>query len=138
MSTQAHALPTTAAPNYLLRSLQANYVLSFLNGVLFIVAANPVGRWMGLPNPAVLLPIGILFVGYAAFVYYTATRPVPNPALVMGTVVGDSSGFVACLLLLLTNWVPLSTAGYGVIIFIAVVVDIFATLQFMGWRRLTA
>lgn len=138
MSTQAHALPTTAAPNYLLRSLQANYVLSFLNGVLFIVAANPVGRWMGLPNPMILLPIGILFIGYAAFVYYTATRPVLNPALVMGTVVGDSSAFVACLLLLFTNWVPLSTAGYGVVILVAVVVDVFATLQFMGWRRLTS
>jgi hypothetical protein len=39
-------------------------------------------------------------------------------------------------MLLLTNWVPFTVEGKWAVGIIAAIVDVFATLQFIEWRKM--
>src|SRR5690606_42143096 len=47
-------------------------------GIAFIVASSPIAALMGVANPLALVIIGVLFIAFAAAVYYTASREVIN------------------------------------------------------------
>ena len=48
----------------------------------------------------------------------------------------DSAWVLGSILLLLTNWLPLSVEGKWTVGLVAVIVDMFATLQFLEWRKM--
>jgi hypothetical protein len=43
---------------------------------------------------------------------------------------------LASIILLVTGWIPFSVAGNWAVGIVAMIVDLFATLQFLGWRKM--
>ena len=81
MSTQAHALPVTdtqaaARPrDGLLRgALRVDALASAASGIAYLVAAGPIGDLLGLPA-GFLRAVGAFSVVYAAYAWFTASRP---------------------------------------------------------------
>ena len=119
------------------RILFGNALFSGVSGLLFTFASAPVMRYLGLDNAAiVILFLGIGLMGYAALIYTSASRTEISPSFVLFAVIGDSTWVLLSILLLLTTWVPFSVEGKWAVGIIAAIVDVFATLQFLEWRKM--
>lgn len=118
------------------RILYSNAVVSGVSGLLFLFASRPIANFIGLKASLAILVIGIGLVGYAALIYINASRAEISPSFVLFAIIGDSSWVLLSILLLVTGWVPFSMEGKWAVGFIAVIVDVFATLQFLEWRKM--
>lgn len=116
--------------------LYGNAIFSGVSGLLFIIASQPIARFLGIHTPLAILMLGIGLVGYAALLYINASRTEISRSSVLFAVVADSVWVLLSIILLLTNWIPFSMAGKWAIGIVAVIVDIFATLQFFEWRKM--
>lgn len=119
---------------WLRRVLFADAFVSGATGALLSIATTPLAGMFALPEP-LLRYVGLVLLPYAAFVAYVATRArLPRPA-VWAIVAVNALWALDSIVLLLTGWVAPSALGYGFIVFQAVVVALFAELQFLGLRR---
>jgi hypothetical protein len=116
--------------------LYGNAIFSGLSGLLFMFASRPIARFIGIDMPGAILVLGIGLAGYAAFIYSNAVRPAISRSFVLAAVICDSLWVLLSILLLLTDWVPFSVTGKWTVGIVAVIVDIFATLQFFEWRKM--
>jgi hypothetical protein len=130
-------------PMYTIRSsspirsiLYANAIFSGVSGLLFVIASQPIARFLGINMPWVILILGIGLVGYAALLYLNASRPEISRSFVLFAVVADSVWVLLSIILLLTNWVPFTVSGKWVVGILAALVDVFAMLQFFEWRKM--
>ena len=118
------------------RILYGNAIFSGVSGLLFIVASRPIANFIGLDASIAILVLGIGLVGYGALIYTNASRPEISPSFVLFAIIGDSSWVLLSILLLVTGWISFSMEGKWAVGIIAVIVDIFATLQFLEWRKM--
>jgi len=116
--------------------LYGNAVFSGLSGIIFTLASRQISAFLGLDAQWVILDLGLMMIGYAALLYFTAARTSISRGFVLFTVIADSVWVAASILLLLTGWVPFSVAGKWTVGITAMIVDIFATLQFIEWRKM--
>ena len=116
--------------------LYANAIFSGVSGLLFVIASQPIARFLRINMPWVILILGIGLVGYAALLYLTASRPEISRSFVLFAVVADSVWVLLSTILLLTNWVPFTVSGKWVVGILAAIVDVFAMLQFFEWRKM--
>jgi len=116
--------------------LYANAIFSGVSGLLFIIASQPIARFLGINIPLAILMLGVGLVGYAALLYLNASRPEISRSFVLFAVVADSVWVLLSIILLLTNWLPLTVSGRWVVGIVAALVDVFATLQFFEWRKM--
>jgi hypothetical protein len=72
---------------------------------------------------------------YAAFVALIATRGQVHRGAVWAIVIINALWALDSIILLFTGWVAPNLLGYGFIIVQAVVVALFAELQFLALRR---
>ena len=127
---------TTTNQTFIRRILYGNAIFSGVSGLLFLVASNPIAKFLGLDASLVVLILGIGLVGYAVLIYTNASRVEISSAFVLFAIIGDSAWVLLSIILLLTSWVPFSVEGKWAVGIIAVIVDIFATLQFLEWRKM--
>lgn len=118
--------------------LYGNALFSGVSGLLSIFASQPIARAIGIDMPLVILILGIGLVGYAALIYFNASRPQISRSFVLFAVVCDTIWVLLSIILLLTNWIPFSVPGKWAIGILAAIVDVFATLQFFEWRKMYA
>jgi hypothetical protein len=118
------------------RILYANAIFSGVSGILFVLASNPIAKFIGLDASLPILIIGIGLIGYAALIYSNVSRREISPSFVLIAVIGDTSWVLLSILLLTTGWVSFSMEGKWLVGSIAMIVDIFATLQFLEWRKM--
>jgi hypothetical protein len=119
---------------FLRRALLADAVISGGTGILMAASAGFVDGLLGLP--AVLLrEAGILLLPFAALVGWLATRERPPLGAVKTVIVVNGAWVAASLLLLVSGWVAPTLLGYAFVIAQALVVAVFAELQFMGLRK---
>jgi len=119
------------------RILYANAIFCALSGLVLAFASKPVAAFLGIPSSSgILLGLGIVLLVYADIVYIFAKREEISKGFVLFVVIADSLWVLDSILLLVTDWVPLSTAGMWAVGIIAVIVDLFATLQFFEWRKM--
>ncbi|MBI3166985.1 MAG: hypothetical protein HYZ22_00795 [Chloroflexi bacterium] len=119
------------------RILFGNAIFSGVSGLLFTFASASVARFLGIENASrVILLLGIGLVGYVALIYVNASRTEISRSFVLFAVIGDSTWVLLSIVLLLTGWVPFSVEGKWVVGIIAAIVDVFATLQFLEWRKM--
>jgi len=119
------------------RILLGNTIFSGISGLLFIFASASVARFLGLANASlIILLLGIGLVGYAALIYVNASRTEISRSFVLFAIIGDSTWVLLSILLLLTAWAPFSLEGKWAVGIIAAIVDVFATLQFLQWRKM--
>lgn len=118
------------------RILYGNAIFSGVSGLLFIVASRPIANFIGLDASLAMFVIGIGLAGYAVLIYMNASRAEISRSFVLFAIIGDSSWVLLSILLLVTGWVSFSMEGKWAVGIIAVIVDIFATLQFLEWRKM--
>ena len=115
-------------------ALKLDALASGALGVLSLVAAPVLDDLFGTPR-AVLLPVGLFLVAYAAAVWFVGARPsISRPAA--WTVVGHNLLWVvASIVAVAAGWLPLTTVGTAFVLAQAAAVALFAVLQFLGLRR---
>jgi hypothetical protein len=127
---------TPANQTFIRRILYGNAIFSGVSGLLFLLASNPIAKFLGLDASLVILILGIGLGGYAVLIYTNTSRVEISSAFVLFAIIGDSAWVLLSIILLLTSWVPFSVEGKWAVGIIAVIVDIFATLQFLEWRKM--
>ncbi|HZH09431.1 MAG TPA: hypothetical protein VEZ24_03595 [Microvirga sp.] len=129
---------TTIHPSPLLRqALLADATTSGAFGLLMLLAAEPLSRLLGLPI-GLLRGAGAVLLPYVAFLAWLSLRGPVNKAFVWAVILGNIAWAADSLLLLAGGWVSPTTAGYAFVIMQALVVLMYAELQFMGLRRSNA
>jgi len=137
MSETLTSRPAAAAASQgLLRAaLRANAGFSALSGLTMILAAGPLSDLLGITPAGSLRFLGAnLLIFAAALVYVAAGRPISRRWAWIAIML-DDLWVVGSGILLLTDWVPLTSTGRWVIALLALIVAAFAGAQWYGLRR---
>lgn len=117
------------------RILQLNAFATGASAVAMLAARGSLYPLFGLSSPILLDLLAISFLVYAGALALTASRrPVSRTALIVFTA-ADGAWVVASALCLLLFWPDLTPIGRALVIAAAVVVDVFAMLQFRAAGR---
>lgn len=122
------------SPVFLRRVLLADAATSAACGVLLTLGAGLLAPLTGLP-PALLSEAGLLLFPFAALVVYAATRASLSRPLVWTIIAGNALWAVDSIGLLLSGWVEPTLVGESFVIAQAIVVAVFAELEFFALRR---
>ncbi|MBT3313875.1 MAG: hypothetical protein HN390_04600 [Anaerolineae bacterium] len=131
MTVQTHTNQTSVRP-----ILYANAIFCGVSGLIFAIASKSVSAFLGLDASGIILALGIGLIIYAEFIYIFAKRPAILRNFVLFAIIADSLWVLGSILLLITNWVPFTVQGKWLIGIIAIIVDIFAALQFFKWQKM--
>jgi hypothetical protein len=122
-------------PSMLLRrALQADAIFSGASALLLSFGAAALAPLLHLPE-ALLRETGLFLVAYTALVGWLGTRPSLPKALVAIVVAGNAAWTIASVALLFSGWVTPNVLGEVLVAAQAIVVGVFAELQYVGWRR---
>ncbi len=122
---------------FLRRVLIADGVISGVTGLGMVLGAALLDGLLGIPE-GLLRWAGLSLVPFAAAVSYLATRerlPSGGVKLVIGL---NALWVLASLFVLVSGAIRPNVLGMGFVILQAIVVAVFAELQFMGLRRTRA
>lgn len=123
------------APSLLLRrALQADALVSGAMALLLSLAANPLSRMLGLPQP-LLLESGLFLIAYAAFVGFLGVRSALPRLVVLVVIIGNALWTLGSIALLLSGAVAPNALGVTFVVMQAVAVGVFAELQWIGLKR---
>lgn len=115
--------------------LNANAMFSATSGLFFVLAARPLSEFLGTTS-SVMYVLAVIMFGYAALIAFNTYRPMISREFTLFTVIGDSGWVLLSILLLVLPWFTFSTEAKWAIGIIAIFVDIFATIQFLEWRKM--
>jgi hypothetical protein len=132
MSTPA--IKVSSSSTFLRRVLALDAAVTAGNGLIYLVAAGPVGRLLDV-QPDLLTGLGIFLLAYGAAVGYLAARPVPPSGWVRVVIGANVAWVAASLCAMLFGWLDPITAGTVWIPLQAAVVAGFAALQAAGLNR---
>jgi NADH:ubiquinone oxidoreductase subunit 6 (subunit J) len=114
--------------------LNANAMFSATSGLFFLLAAEPLSGFLATTQ-TVMYILAVVMFGYAALIAFNTYQHEISPGFTLFTVIGDTVWVLASILLLLMP--GFSTEAKWAIGITAVCVDIFATLQFLEWRKMS-
>jgi hypothetical protein len=118
---------------FLRYALLADAVASGATGLMMIAGAGLLEGLLGLPT-ALMREAGLVLVPYVAFVAWVGTRDaISRPAV--QAIIAMNVLWVVGSVLVLVGFVAPTVLGYAFVIAQAVVVGVFAELQFIGLRR---
>ncbi|MFB9902592.1 hypothetical protein [Allokutzneria oryzae] len=129
-------IANTRKDAFLRLALKLDAVVTGANGVAYLVGAGIVGPLLGLPA-GLLVPVGIFLLLFGIAVWFTGTRKEISTKAAWGVALVNLVWVVDSLAVAFAGWFPLTGWGVLWIIAQAVVVDVFATLQIVGLRRIT-
>jgi len=115
--------------------LNANAMFSATSGIFFILASKPLAEFLGT-MPLVMYMLAVTMFGYAALIAFNTYRPTISREFTLFTVMGDSAWVLLSILLLVMPWFTFTSDAKWAIGITAICVDIFATLQFLEWRKM--
>jgi hypothetical protein len=114
--------------------LLADAVASGATGLMMIAGADLLTGLLGLPV-AVMREAGLLLVPYVALVAFVGTRQSISHGAVKAIIALNVAWVAGSIGLLMSGTVSPTVLGYAFVIVQAVVVGVFAELQFIGLRR---
>ena len=119
----------------LLHILNANAMFSFTSGLFFILARNPLGEFLGASSTLMTILAVVMFF-YAGLIAFNTQRGEIKRGFTLFTVIGDSAWVLASILLLVLSAFNFTADAKWAIGITAICVDIFATIQFLEWRKM--
>lgn len=126
---------TLLQPSPLLRlTLKADALAGGAMGLLMALAAQPLGQLLGLPF-VLLLVAGIVLLPLALVLYWMSNQPALLRTGVWAVIALNALWVVESAALLVTGYVQPTALGYAFVIGQALVVLLFAELEFFGLRR---
>ena len=117
------------------RVLDANAVFSATSGLFFLLAAKPLAEFLGA-SPLGMTILAVVLFGYAALIAFNSSRPAIRRGFALFAIISDSVWVLASILLLVAPWFAFSGEAKWAIGITAICVDVFATLQFLEWRKM--
>jgi hypothetical protein len=132
MSTPA--IKVSSSSTFLRRVLALDAAVTAGNGLIYLVAAAPVGRLLDVRSD-LLTGLGIFLLAYGAAVGYLAAQPAPPSGWVRVVIGANIAWVAASLSAMLFGWLDPSTAGKVWVPLQAAVVAGFAALQAAGLNR---
>lgn len=123
-----------ASSPFLRRVLLADAAAAAAAGLLMTAAAGLLSGPLGLPV-ALLQAAGLLLLPFAAFIGWLATRSHMSRGAVWTVVVANAIWAVDSVLLLFSGWITPTAAGQAFIIGQALLVGLFAELEYFGLRK---
>lgn len=132
-ATPLAVLARTTDPRTMLRRfLAADAAVTGANGLAYLLASGPLGRFLGV-DAGLLLGLGAFLSVYAAGVALLATRERP-PALPVRAVIEANLAWSVLSLVALVLWLTPSTPGAVWTLLQAVTVAGFAAVQHLALR----
>ncbi|MDH6213259.1 hypothetical protein [Streptomyces pseudovenezuelae] len=132
-ATTLGALARTSDPNAVLRRLlAADAVVTGANGVVYLAAAGPLGRFLGVDR-GLLLVLGAILAAYGAAVGLLASRPRPA-ALPVRAVIETNLAWTLLSCAALALWLAPTTSGAVWTVLQALVVAALAVLQHLALK----
>lgn len=128
------AQPALDRAPLLRRAMQIDVVAIVASCAAALGAAAPIEAATGIPA-ALLQPLGVVFLVYAAALAYAATRPVIDRRVATTFMILNFAWVAASVAALAFGWLPLTPAGFWVVVAQAVLVDLLAVAQLIGLRR---
>lgn len=119
-------------PPLLRRWLRANGAFSAISGLALAVLSGSLPELLGAGGRWVYLAIGIGLVLYSVHLWRVAGRPV-DPVEIRMIVAGDAAWVLGSAGLVLSG--ALSPTGVWIVAGVAVVIGLFAVLQWRGLKR---
>lgn len=117
--------------------LRANAVFSGISGLVISILPGGTAGILGLEQgDTVLFYVGLGLILFSSLLFFTAARTAISALVVLGVIVADALWVALSILLLVTSWIPLSAAGRWGVGVVALIVDLFATLQFLAWKQM--
>ncbi len=112
------------------RILQLNGLSTAACAVVMLAARGLLYPLFGLDTPLVMDVLAVAFIGYAVALFAAAhRRPVTRGALLFFTV-ADVAYVAASAIALVVFWSQLTPVARFLLVAVALVVEVFATLQF--------
>ncbi|MBV2355227.1 hypothetical protein KUM39_12740 [Streptomyces sp. J2-1] len=124
-----------AAARPLRTFLALDAAVTLVNGLVYLLAAGPVGELLDL-GTGLLRGIGAFLTVYGLLVAWLASRPVPNTFATKAVIEANALWAVASVLTAVLGWFGPNTVGTVWTVLQALVVGAFAVLQANGLRRL--
>ena len=132
-ATQFTALARTSDPHTALRRFLAlDAVVTGANGLAYLAASGPLGRFLGVGS-GLLLALGVVLAVYGAAVGLLAFRARPA-ALPVRAVIETNVTWTVLSCVALAVWLSPSAAGAVWTLLQALVVAAFAALQYMALK----
>ena len=119
---------------FLRYALLADAVASGATGLLMIAGAGLLEGLLGLPT-ALTREAGLVLLPYVAFVAWVGTRAAISRPAVQAVIAMNVLWVAGSVVVLVGGFVAPTVLGYAFVIAQAVVVGVFAELQFIGLRR---
>ena len=127
-------MTTIRASSLLRRVLTVDAVVSGVSGIALIAFAELFADLLQLPVELVS-EVGIVFLPFAAFVGFVASRAEPSRIAVWAVIALNVAWVVESIMVLFTGWVAPNVLGYVVVIAQAAGVLVLADLEYMGYRK---
>lgn len=119
------------------RTLIADAAISGTTGLLMIAFANTLSELLGVPV-ALMRYAGVSLLPFAALLVYLARRESLSRAVVWVVIACNALWAVDSILIMLIGWVEPTVLGQAFIIAQALIVALFAEVQYLGLRRSAA
>ena len=126
-------MTTTRTSRFLRLALLADAIASGATGLQMTLLSGTLAALLNLPED-LLFDAGIVLLPYAAFVGYLSRRETLPRWIVFAVIVCNVLWAADSLILAFSGWIAPNAFGYAFIIFQALVVAVFAELQYIGLR----
>jgi hypothetical protein len=119
---------------FLRRTILADAVFSGASALLLSLGAGALAPLLNLPE-ALLRETGLFLIAYAALVGWLGTRPSIPKALPWIVIAGNAAWTLASIALLFSGAVTPNLLGEAAVAMQAIVVGVFAEMQYIGLRK---
>jgi hypothetical protein len=122
---------------FLRATLLADAATCAAMGLLMTVFSASLGAFLALPAP-LLFYAGLSLFPVSGFLLYVATREKTAASFIWAIVLGNALWTLGSILILPVGWVTPNIFGLSFVLFQAVGVAVFASLEFVGLKRAEA
>jgi hypothetical protein len=122
--------------NLLRYAVRGDAIFSIATGAICLADAQPLATLLGIQPPLALQILGAVLVLYGAFLLYTAAQAQISRRIVIAAIALDLIWIIDSAILLVSGWLPLTSAGMWTIGLLAAAVVVVAELKFFGLRRM--
>lgn len=115
-------------------ALIADAVATAATGLAMLTLSGVLEPLLGLPE-TLMYYVGLGLLPYAALVGYLGWRASTARGILLAVIIGNLLWALDSMVLLIAGWITPTVLGYAFVIAQAVVVGVFAELQFLGLRQ---
>jgi hypothetical protein len=134
MNSRINLMDLSQPSSFLRLALLADAAVSSATGLAMMLGAGVVDGLLGVPG-VLLRYAGLSLMPFAALVAFLATRENLSRPAAWAVVAYNALWAVDSIVLMASGWIAPTALGYAFIAFQALVVAIFAKLQYIGLRK---